>query len=169
MRILIVEDAPTQQLLLTEMVRAVFNGDAQEIVCAGTLKESQEIVAGRRMSLAIVDLQLADADPHKTIAEFPFGEIPTIVLTAMTDPRFGFWALNKGAMYYFRKPIQKEDWNDFGATAANAVRNHALQVSHTRLCKAVEKINALDNDLKKVVEVIKTEGVSGCQGAKPTS
>ena len=164
-RILIVEDAPTQQLAMTAMVRGVFNSDAEEVIVVGTLREAQEAVAKKKIHLAILDLQL-DTEPMETIAGFPFHAVATLVLTAMDHPSYGRRALRAGAMYYFRKPLEQEDWDIFGAAAETAMRNHALQADHARLCRVVDDLEAMDCCLKKVVEEIKPEGAALCQGIK---
>lgn len=82
-RILAVEDDP----LWVKVIQRNLRDFAAQIIVANSLAEAQQVLETQRLDLALVDLQLSDAEPKETFGFFnrTAETLPVVVLT-------GSWA-----------------------------------------------------------------------------
>jgi len=102
--ILIVEDNPAN-LLLT---RTVLEREGYEVTGAGSADEARAILAQRRPSLILMDIQLPGIDgiefTKELKAEPETAGIPIVILTAQAMPIFERAARSAGCAGYITKP-----------------------------------------------------------------
>src|SRR5438309_7345549 len=102
--ILIVEDNPAN-LLLT---RTVLEREGYEVTGAGSADEARAILAQRRPSLILMDIQLPGIDgiefTRELKAEPETAGIPIVILTAQAMPIFERAARSAGCAGYITKP-----------------------------------------------------------------
>ncbi len=106
--VLIVEDHRDTRALLRDLVTTVFGNP--EVAEAATLSQALKIVAGRRFSLAVIDLGLPDGSGLELIEEIGRNEPDTFIVVATIHGDDGhlFPALRAGAKGY----LLKEDHRD---------------------------------------------------------
>ena len=102
--ILIVEDNPAN-LLLT---KTVLEREGYEVTGAGSADEARAILAQRRPSLILMDIQLPGIDgiefTRELKAEPETAGIPIVILTAQAMPIFERAARSAGCAGYITKP-----------------------------------------------------------------
>ena len=103
-QILMVEDNPTDQLLVREEL-AEFASLRFELSCAERLEAGLELLAGRPFDVALLDLSLPDAQGLETVRRMHerFPLLPIVVLTGLSDERLGLEAVRQGAQDYLVK------------------------------------------------------------------
>src|SRR5688572_28995409 len=102
MRLLVVEDEPIVQELLTEVLR----GEVDELLIAGTVAEARALVADD-LTVALVDKNLPDGSGLTLIAELR-ARVPDaaiLLMTAYASLDTAIEALRAGAYDYVPKPF----------------------------------------------------------------
>ncbi|MBS1963272.1 MAG: response regulator [Bdellovibrionales bacterium] len=106
-RVLVVEDAPDQMLL----IRATLNGDF-ELAFAATLTEARSELAAGRTDLVLLDSNLPDGNGFDFCAELSgqdrvaaAGDPPVVFLSGLKDAPDRIRAFRAGASDYLTKPF----------------------------------------------------------------
>lgn len=101
-RLLLVEDNPTDVALLRGMLRG---HGRYEILEAASLREAQAALAQQPFDAVLLDLTLPDCDGLKTIDAFQAAApaAPIVILTGMTDEAVATAAVRRGAQDYLVK------------------------------------------------------------------
>ncbi len=104
MKILIVDDAPLNVILLSEML-----SDQHEIHTAHGGKEALKKVADTRLDIILLDIMMPQVDGYEVLQRIkanPTTEgIPVIMITAKTEKEDLKKALELGASDYLKKPV----------------------------------------------------------------
>ena len=113
LRILLVEDNPGDQNLITELLYASVI-KIQLLGTAGTLAKSIELFHKEIFDVILLDLTLPDStgiDTFKVVKKVA-GKIPVIILSGLTDMNIAVEAITLGAQDY----LLKEDMNEYVLT-----------------------------------------------------
>lgn len=106
--ILVVEDDRELQDLLS----TVLSGDGREVVVAGTAEEGEAVLAGRHVSLVILDLILPDTDGRTLLkrlrARGATANLPVICVSARTGPATHAECYSLGADSFIEKPFDPQ-------------------------------------------------------------
>lgn len=106
-RVLVVEDNPTQSnLLRISLTRRGFN------VCSvATLAEGLERISKGGIEVILLDLSLPDSDGIQTFHDMyaNAGQIPIVVLTAINDQKVAYEALKGGAQDFLVKGLPSDE------------------------------------------------------------
>ncbi len=105
-RILIVDD---EQSILT-MLGKFFRGGDNEVITASRIEEAEYAVKNTRFDLVLADLRLTGVLGMEGLELLPFvkdhsPETEVILMTGYGSPEIKKEAYEKGAYYYFDKPI----------------------------------------------------------------
>lgn len=102
--ILLVEDSPTDALLLSEALADVSEFE-HRLVRAETLAQAVEQVQKTRVDVVLLDLGLPDAQGVDTFRSFRRRslDVPVVVLTGLDDISVGLVAIHEGAQDYLLK------------------------------------------------------------------
>ncbi len=92
--------------------------DEFEVLKAGSLGDAKRVLAGSPVALAIIDIRLNEDDPEnkeglellKWLKERA-PETAVIVMSAYQEFDFAVEALNAGAEYFMRKPLDPDELN----------------------------------------------------------
>jgi PAS domain S-box-containing protein len=103
-RILMVEDNPSDALLLRETIADCYPGRYATAV-ARTLEEARSLVAQQKFDAALLDLSLPDSRGLDTIERFSDSapSVPIVVLTGLDDEETALEAVRRGAQDYLLK------------------------------------------------------------------
>jgi len=104
LRILIVEDSPGDQFLVTELLRASVL-KIQLLLIADTLAKAIDFLGKEDFDIILLDLTLPDSsgiDTFKNIKE-PAGKTPVVILSGVTDTSIAVEAIILGAQDYHIK------------------------------------------------------------------
>jgi DNA-binding response OmpR family regulator len=127
-KILIVEDSPTQAAVIAELVRQVgYDPAVYNDVKAGI----QQILAKEQPRLVLLDLKLLDSKGKQVADGFQLcreikrspGKPPVIVITAEGEEEACEWALLQGADAFLQKPFAATDLT----SAIAAVLSHSTK------------------------------------------
>ena len=112
-KILIVDDIPEYLDTLE-----VYLEDRFEVLKALSLEEAKNILNDTRVDLAIIDIRLKEDDPENkegldllTWLKDKYPDVKVIVMSAYREFDFAVEALNLGADYFMRKPLEPEELN----------------------------------------------------------
>ncbi len=113
LKVLIVDDIPEYLDTLEVYLEDRFN-----VFKSLNLKEAEKILSETKVDLAIIDIRLKEDDPEnkeglellKWIKE-RYPDVKVIVMSAYREFDFAVEALNLGADYFIRKPIEPEELN----------------------------------------------------------
>ncbi|RKP43892.1 PAS domain-containing protein [Trinickia fusca] len=102
--ILLVEDSPTDALLLSEALADVSEFE-HSLVCTDTLEQAIGHAQKRRFDVVLLDLGLPDAQGIDTFRTFRrrLPDLPVLVLTGLDDISVGLVAIQEGAQDYLLK------------------------------------------------------------------
>lgn len=110
-KILIVDDIP-------EYIDTIepYLEDRFEILKAKSLNEAKNQLSEHQVALAIIDIRLKEEDPEnkeglellKWMKEKMF-QVPVIVMSAYQEFDYAVEALNLGAEYFMRKPLDPDE------------------------------------------------------------
>ncbi|ELZ39299.1 response regulator receiver protein [Halorubrum californiense DSM 19288] len=105
--VVVVEDAPLQQMLIQELIRH----DHSIVGVAGDGDEAIDLVEQRDPDVVIMDLNLPDG--NGTIAtrwlKFVTPDLPVIILTSMVNKTIQKELNEHGVEEYLVKPVSKEE------------------------------------------------------------
>lgn len=97
---------------------ASFIEDRFDVLKAFGVKEAQEILSNNQVDLAIFDIRLNEDDPNNkdglnllAWVKERHPEIPIIIMSAYREFDLAVDALNAGAKYFMRKPLDPEELN----------------------------------------------------------
>ncbi|MDQ6950857.1 MAG: response regulator [Mariprofundales bacterium] len=130
MQIIIIDDNPTNVLLLKRMVQQMEKGEARTFL---NPEEGLAWCEAHPVDLVLVDYMMPEMDGITFIQRFRAiagcGEVPIIMVTADDDKQVRYDALAKGATDFLNKPVDK---TEFIARMGNmlALRNHQKQMKN---------------------------------------
>ena len=108
---LIVDDIPEY----VDTIEAYLE-DGFDVLKAGSLDEAKKILADNRVDLAIIDIRLNEDDPENregiellTWLKERVPDMKVIVMSAYREFDFAVEALNAGADYFMRKPLDPDE------------------------------------------------------------
>ncbi len=101
--ILLIEDNPGDRDLILAYLEETEK--AIQIETAGSLHEASQILGKNHFNIALLDLALPDSMGLNTLRQFKWlaPEVPTIVLTGLSDEKIGIEAIRTGAQDYLVK------------------------------------------------------------------
>ncbi|MBI5570207.1 MAG: response regulator [Desulfomonile tiedjei] len=106
--ILIVEDSPTQAMLLKHLLER----HGYQVTAAASGKEALEFLSSRRPALIISDIVMPEMDGYELTQAIKLNEelvdIPVILLTTLVDPEDIIKGLEAKVDFYLNKPIDEE-------------------------------------------------------------
>lgn len=124
--ILIVEDSPTQSMLLQHLLER----EGYLVTAAASGKQALEALAGFRPSLVISDIVMPEMDGYelsrKIKSDEKLKDMPVILLTALSDPEDVIRGMEALVDFYLTKPYDE----DFLLTKVKAIIAHPAQPSH---------------------------------------
>lgn len=144
-RTLVVEDNPTDALLLEEMLREV-SGAAFDTTCVERLDQALALLAAAHFEVVLLDLSLPDSQGPDTLVRVRRNqpEVPIVVLTGLDDEVVGMKAVQLGAQDYLVKGRCSASL--VGRSVRYAIERHhsalALRESEARLSALIR--SALD-------------------------
>ena len=150
LRLLLVEDSPSDALLLREMLDAA--GDRQyEVTHVETLAAGQRSLQLASSDCALLDLLLPDAEKLEGLAglQAVAPKVPIVVLTGLSDAELGLTAVKEGAQdFMFKGQINRE--------ALDRSLRYAIERKRIEeeLKEAVEERDRYLGQLRKVAEVL---------------
>ncbi len=90
--------------------------DSFDVLKAGSLDEAKKILTDNRIDLAIIDIRLDEDDPENreglellTWLKERVPDVKVIVMSAYREFDFAVEALNAGADYFMRKPLDPDE------------------------------------------------------------
>lgn len=112
-KVLIVDDIPEY----VETIEAYIEERAS-VLKAHSLSEAKSLIQANRIDLAIVDIRLDEGDPENRDGlellvwlRKIFPKVGIIVMSAYKEFDYAVEALNAGADYFMRKPIDPDELN----------------------------------------------------------
>lgn len=106
--ILVVEDSPTQALLLSGLLEQA----GYEVLSAASGMEALEILKGRRPALVITDIVMPEMDGYELTRTIKRDEslscVPVILLTSLSDPDDLIRGLEAEGDFYLTKPYDED-------------------------------------------------------------
>lgn len=110
MRILLVEDSPTDREILRYLLDAKFKGEV-EFHEASTLESAFEILKAELVDCVVLDLQLPDSAGKETFLKLNkrFPNVPFIVMTHSKDRSLALEMIQKGAADFVIKSYEDEE------------------------------------------------------------
>jgi len=111
--VLVVDDIPEYIDTLE-----VYLEDRFEVLKAQNIEEAKKILGHTRIDLAIIDIRLKEDDPENkeglellTWLKERYPDVKVIVMSAYREFDFAVEALNLGADYFMRKPLDPDELN----------------------------------------------------------
>ncbi|MEJ5166667.1 MAG: sigma-54 dependent transcriptional regulator [Thermoanaerobaculia bacterium] len=156
MKILIIEDNPTLQGVLREILEPL----GEEVISAYTGEEGLKILKEEDIDLVLLDLMLPKISGLEVLDQIKkdFESIPVIVITAYASIDTAIDAMKRGAFHYIPKPFKNEE---ILIQVKKALEQRALIEENIRLKEALlskysfENIIGKSPDLQRVFELIK--------------
>jgi signal transduction histidine kinase len=109
LEILIVEDSPTQ----AEKLKGILEANDFRVVTACNGRQALEAMRARKPTLVITDINMPEMDGYELCrrirADGQLGEVPVILLTALSDPEDVFKGLECGADNFITKPYDENN------------------------------------------------------------
>lgn len=104
-RVLYVEDSPPAVSLFKMRMRNCFEDQGVEIVHVKSLAKALKVLSRTSIDVIVTDLNLPDSHESNTVEAITmaFPKIPTIVLTATSEPRVVVNCFHSGAKDFFIK------------------------------------------------------------------
>ena len=103
-RVLVLEDDPTQQLLLVQQLRKL----GLSVVTAGTIGEAKQRLQENTIQLAILDVQLPDGSGfdfcEQLDSDSAYAGLPMIILSSMTSAEVVRRTRASGGQFFLCKP-----------------------------------------------------------------
>jgi signal transduction histidine kinase len=136
LRILLVEDNPTDALVIGEVLADVLDFQ-HRLVHAKSLSEALARVRAMQFDVVLLDLGLPDAQGLDTFGTFHLRApgLPVLVLTGLDDTSVGLQAIQHGAQDYLQKREIRP--SELSRTIRYAIERHreamALKESHAEL------------------------------------
>lgn len=161
MKILIIEDNPTLQGVLREILEPL----GEEIISAYTGEEGLKVLKEEDIDLVLLDLMLPKISGLEVLDQIKkdFESIPVIVITAYASIDTAIDAMKRGAFHYIPKPFKNEE---ILIQVKKALEQRALIEENIRLKEALlskysfENIIGKSPDLQRVFELIKVAAPS---------
>ncbi|CAG9239528.1 Sensory box histidine kinase/response regulator [Paraburkholderia caribensis] len=144
-RILLVEDSPTDALLIKEALSDVLDFQ-HHLFNAGLLSDALNRIQSTQFDIVLLDLGLPDAQGIGTFRTFQHhaAELPVLVLTGLDDMSVGLRAIQEGAQDYLSK--RDISSSELGRAIRYAIERHqiamALKESEERFQLAVSGASA---------------------------
>jgi DNA-binding NtrC family response regulator len=155
-RILIVDDDES----LSDSLKDILEGEGYEILLASTRAKATELARDALPSVAIVDLKLPDGSGTALLSELNSVApgITCILMTAYADVDSAVLAIEKGAFYYLRKPVDPPELVELVDLAFETIRLKDEKQ------KAEEALKSRNRELEETVERLqKLTGTGGSQ------
>lgn len=150
-RILLVEDNPADQELVTEVLQetSFFSYDLE---ACDRISEAEKRIDANKPDIILMDLSLPDSSGLRTLEKLQEKDlsIPIVILTGLDDPEIGIEAINKGAEDY----LSKEEINTdhlLGKTISFALERSKLK---RELFQAMNHLQKYNDKLKDYSYVI---------------
>jgi PAS domain S-box-containing protein len=107
MRILVIEDSPTQ----SNMIRMNLERRGQSVQCAASLGQAMDILKDPGIDAALLDLSLPDSTGIDTFYRLRdcAKDVPIVVFTGMADQKLAVEAVKNGAQDYLIKGVADGD------------------------------------------------------------
>jgi DNA-binding NtrC family response regulator len=158
-RILIVDDDES----LSDSLKDILEGEGYEILLASTRAKATELARDALPSVAIVDLKLPDGSGTALLSELNSlaPGITCILMTAYADVDSAVLAIEKGAFYYLRKPVDPPELVELVDLAFETIR---LKEEKQR---AEEALKSRNRELEDTVE--RLQKLTGASGDQKTS
>lgn len=130
MRILLVEDSPSDREILRHLLDAQFRGDV-EFHEAATLESAFSILEARLVDCVVLDLQLPDSAGKETFTKLNsrFPSIPFIVMTHSKDRALALEMIQEGAADFVIKSYGDEEEIFRRITFAVEKHRHSVRVN----------------------------------------
>jgi DNA-binding NtrC family response regulator len=155
-RILIVDDDAS----LSDSLRDILEGEGYEILLAPTRAGAIQLAQDALPSVAIVDLKLPDGSGTALLSELNSVApgITCILMTAYADVDSAVLAIEKGAFYYLRKPVDPPELVELVDLAFETIRLKEEKQ------KAEDALKSRNRELEETVERLqRLTGTSGNQ------
>jgi DNA-binding NtrC family response regulator len=158
-RILIVDDDES----LSDSLKDILEGEGYEILLASTRAKAIELAQDALPSVAIVDLKLPDGSGTALLSELNSVSpgITCILMTAYADVDSAVLAIEKGAFYYLRKPVDPPELVELVDLAFETIRLKDEKQ------KAEEALKSRNRELEETVE--RLQRLTGTGGSQKTS
>lgn len=154
MKILIIEDNPTIQ----EVIREILSTLDCEFFSAYSGEEGLKILKEEEIDVVLLDLMLPKITGFEVLEKINTDLIPVIVITAYASIDTAIEAMKKGAFHYIPKPFKNEE---ILIQVKKALEQRNLIEENVRLKEELLKKYSFENiigkspDLQKVFELIK--------------
>lgn len=127
MRILLVEDSPSDRQILRYLLDAQFKGNV-EFYEAPTLAEAVKILETRSVDCVVLDLQLPDSVGRRTFQKLNkrFPNVPLVVMTHSKDRQMALEMIQEGAADFVIKSYSDEE--DIFRRVMFAIEKHRRSV-----------------------------------------
>ena len=139
LNILIVEDNPGDQVLLTELLK-LSSIVIKQLLYASTLSQASSITMNNNIEVILLDLSLPDSSGLETFRSLKFfaDKIPVIILSGLSDTEIALQAIKEGAQDY----LMKDDFDE--KILAKTIR-YSIERKHN-----LEQINHFNERYKMV-------------------
>jgi twitching motility two-component system response regulator PilH len=108
-RILVVEDSPTDQLMLREMLTR----SGYQVATADSGERALELARSDPPDLILMDVVMPGMNGFQATRQFrrddKLGQIPVILCSSKHQPTDRAWGLRQGACDYLTKPVREAD------------------------------------------------------------
>jgi signal transduction histidine kinase/CheY-like chemotaxis protein len=169
LRVLLIEDDPTDALLVREVLREVAE---VEIKCVGRLAPALEVLRTEGADVVLLDLGLPDSHGLESVRRVVEAapDVPVIVHTGRAEESAGIEAVHAGAEDYLIKG--HADGPSLMRTLRHGIERHEskTKMAHlVRVLRAVRNVNQLivhERDSQRLIEracatLVETRGYSG--------
>jgi len=170
--ILVVDDEPNYQIVLSELLRE----EGFEVFTAGNGKEALKIISGTDVDLIITDMRMPELDGLGLLEEVKTlnPDLPVIMVTAFGEVEMAVAAMKAGAFNYLTKPFNNDE---LVLSATKAMGHYALLRENIRLREEMrsrtsfasiigknQKMRAIFNLIEKVAPTSTSVLITGESG-----
>jgi len=150
LRVLLIEDSPTDVLLIREML-AQASASSFDLQCVNRLSAGLEYLATTQVDVVLLDLSLPDSHGLETVddARARAPEMPLVVLTGQGDETIALEAVRKGAQDYLVKG--QFDGRLLVRAVRYAIERHELQAQLRRQAESLSRSEAKHRALLRAV------------------
>ncbi len=156
-RILLVEDSPSDAQLLVELLESAEPGRFQ-FICAETLAQAFEVLQGGQFDMLLLELTLPDSVGRGTFvrARAQAPGLPIVVLTGVGDEAIGLEAVRHGVQDYLIKG--QADGRQIARAIGYAIERKRAEAELQRARNELElRVAERTADLNQTVEILRTE------------